>query len=274
MKKTYFFSILILFFLLANFTQNFAQVGINTTTPQGILDARSSNMGIVLPRIALTSTIVESPVTNPQTGNIILGTVIYNTEATTSGVNDVSPGIYAWDGFKWIPQFPKKQSEIFKSSTGFRPASGTPINIINTTVFTADYTGRYGVKIRVDFGGGNAKEPDLAGGLSDGLLNVANITGTFTINFGGDTHTIPVTAYSTCYDSTIGATNYFAIWEEFYSNFYVDLNAEEARNISMTFLQGNGDNFQANGTLSGSDDGTGYVSLDIPCFVEVTYLGE
>lgn len=61
---------------------NAQSVGINTTTPDGILDVNSNVHGIVLPRIALTSTNVAAPVTNPQGGALAVGTVVYNTVTT------------------------------------------------------------------------------------------------------------------------------------------------------------------------------------------------
>ena len=48
-----------------------AQVGINTANPKAALDIESSNYGVVMPRLALTSTQNESPASNPQ-GEIFL----------------------------------------------------------------------------------------------------------------------------------------------------------------------------------------------------------
>jgi len=78
-----------------------AQVGINTANPKAALDIESANYGVVMPRLALTSTLIESPAVNPQGGNIPAGTVIYNTATTNNGVNDVSPGLYVWTGTQW-----------------------------------------------------------------------------------------------------------------------------------------------------------------------------
>ena len=85
-------------FLLGGIHSSTAQVGINTTTPNGILDINSTTHGFVLPRVALTATNVQAPVTNPQGGAVAIGTLIYNTATTNTGSNDVSPGFYVWDG--------------------------------------------------------------------------------------------------------------------------------------------------------------------------------
>lgn len=71
-----------------------AQVGINTTTigSGAILDISSSDKGVLLPRIALTSTIIDLPVNHPVTGVLVFNTA-------TSGIGDtaVTPGYYYWD---------------------------------------------------------------------------------------------------------------------------------------------------------------------------------
>ncbi|WP_275981820.1 tail fiber domain-containing protein [Flavobacterium humidisoli] len=72
-----------------------AQVGVGTLTPDNSaqLDITSSNKGVLMPRIALTKTTDQSPVT----GAIAKSLLVYN----TATVNDVTPGFYYWDGSKW-----------------------------------------------------------------------------------------------------------------------------------------------------------------------------
>lgn len=82
-----------------------AQVGIGTTTPAGALDLNPTvptNYGLIAPRVSLTSTILQAPVINPQGGAIPAGTVVYN--MATAGVppDNVGPGLYYWNGLKWI----------------------------------------------------------------------------------------------------------------------------------------------------------------------------
>lgn len=79
-----------------------AQIGINTTTPNAMLDISSTTNGLLIPRIVLTANNVVAPVVNPQGGAVTVSTMIYNT-ATVAGVNGVSPGYYYWDGSLWIP---------------------------------------------------------------------------------------------------------------------------------------------------------------------------
>lgn len=89
----------LLILLLA--TYGSAQIGVNTTTPNGMMEISSTTNGFLLPRVALTGTNVAAPVINPQGGAILESTLVYNT-ATVAGVNGVTPGYYYWNGTRWI----------------------------------------------------------------------------------------------------------------------------------------------------------------------------
>lgn len=271
---------------LAN-SVSYAQVGINTTTPNGILEVNSSNQGVVLPRLALTATNVMAPATNPQTGTIPTGTVVYNTNTNTvitGGINySVTPGIYVWITNRWIPQFDRKQTQYYESNIDFRPRStGGYVNIpglVNQS-FTPKYTGTYRLNISVNYGGGNAKSPDqgIGASQSDGNLNIAKASGKFRLNFGATTYDIPVHAYSTSYDVDVNATNYFAIWQEYYTTNYITLNANSTVNFTLTFDQDDLTEFFDNGNTTGTyndrTDGRGRIAFDLPCTVELTFVGD
>lgn len=87
----YFFSINIVF----------AQVGVGTTTPRGALEVSSSTQGFVFPNVSLTDINTET-VVNPQGGAIPAGTVVYNTATAGTAPNNVAPGLYFWNGSRWI----------------------------------------------------------------------------------------------------------------------------------------------------------------------------
>lgn len=91
-------------FLMCNLLTVQAQVGIGTTEPDpnAALDVFSANQGILIPRVALTSLTVNTPLTSPVTA----GTLVYNTATAGSGANAVSPGFYSHNGqtsgIRWV----------------------------------------------------------------------------------------------------------------------------------------------------------------------------
>jgi len=84
-----------LFFVLSFVTIN-AQVGIGTTAPDAssALDISSSDSGLLIPRVTLSSTLDTSTIT----GTEAIGLLVFNTIA----VSDVVQGFYYWDGGKWV----------------------------------------------------------------------------------------------------------------------------------------------------------------------------
>lgn len=98
MKRFVLFSILIASAFLLNVkAQN--NVGIGTTTPNAsaALDVTATDKGLLLPRVALSSTTVAAPVTSPATGLLV-----YNTATAGTAPNNVIPGFYYWNGTKWV----------------------------------------------------------------------------------------------------------------------------------------------------------------------------
>ena len=85
--------ILLLFLLVSG--SLFAQVGIGTENPNpsSQLDIQSSDRGILIPRIALTSITDQTSIT---AGNVE-SLLVYN--STTN--NTLSPGYYYWFNGKW-----------------------------------------------------------------------------------------------------------------------------------------------------------------------------
>ncbi len=73
-------------------------VGINNTTPHpsAILDIASTNKGLLIPRLPLTSTLDVTTVPAPQTS-----VMVYNTATAGIAPNNVKPGYYYYDGAKW-----------------------------------------------------------------------------------------------------------------------------------------------------------------------------
>ena len=84
-------SITLLFFQAISF----AQVGIGTTTPNADaeLDIVSTNRGLLMPRVNLTSTILSAPMTAH-----VAGMTVYNLNTNL----DVTPGFYYNNGTIWV----------------------------------------------------------------------------------------------------------------------------------------------------------------------------
>jgi hypothetical protein len=87
------------FVALASVAQN---VGINSTGAAPVnsaaLDVDMANKGVLIPRVALTTTASFAPVTGTATVSLL----VYNT--ATAGISpfNVTPGYYYWDGVQWV----------------------------------------------------------------------------------------------------------------------------------------------------------------------------
>ncbi len=101
-------------------------VGINddNTSPDAsaMLDVKSTNKGVLIPRVALSSTAVAAPVATPATS-----LMVYNT--ATAG--DVTPGFYYWNGTVWVRVATGSASNdwTLTGNTGTNPAT----NFVGTT---------------------------------------------------------------------------------------------------------------------------------------------
>jgi hypothetical protein len=81
--------------------QSFCQVGINTDNsqpdPSAVLDLKSTNKGLLPPRVSLTAINSTDPITSPA-----IGLLVYNTANAGAPPNNVVPGYYYWNGTNWI----------------------------------------------------------------------------------------------------------------------------------------------------------------------------
>lgn len=84
---------------------SFSQVGVNTVTPNAMLDIQSTNNGVLIPRVALTSITDVATVINPAGGPLTTSTLVYNTATIGVSPNNVIPGFYYWNNTpsRWIP---------------------------------------------------------------------------------------------------------------------------------------------------------------------------
>lgn len=143
---------------LFSYITSFSQVGIGTTTPSAssLLELKSTNSGLLIPRISLTSSTDVTTIPSPATSLLI-----YN----TSTIADITPGFYYWDG-SW---------KALTTSGTPSVSPGLTWNLSGNTVTAADYIGTnnfspFNVKVNnSDF----AKfHPN--GGINIGFNSVAN----------------------------------------------------------------------------------------------------
>lgn len=89
--------LIVVMFLISNVCSS--QVGIGTTTPDNnaVLDLVSSNEGVLISRISLTSVSNSSPLSNH-----VSGMIVYNTTNSGTGNEIVFPGFYYNNGQQWI----------------------------------------------------------------------------------------------------------------------------------------------------------------------------
>jgi hypothetical protein len=246
-----------------------AQVGINTTSPNGILEvanATGASHGIVLPRVALTATNVQAPVLNPQGGVLTPGTVVYNTNSTSTGSNDVYPGIYVWTGTEWFNKFTKKHQEFYQQTSFFQPRSNAGwenVPGLNNLTFTPNYSGTYKIEVSMNFGSGYIVD-------ASPNCDVAYQQGQFRFRFDGTDYFVNAKAHAT---QEPGGTRYYAIWEQYSFIEYVTLTAGTNYNFDLDFDQADSPGFVNNGNTG---NGRGYMGIPdhVPCSVEFTFVGE
>jgi len=245
--------------------------GIPTSTPNGLVDMQNSTAGIVYPRFALTSTEIEAPVQNPDgSGSLVAGTVVYNTNTTTRGTDDVYPGLYAWDGNRWTTQYIREDSDIAQQvSLGQRIVdNGGYVDITGLgsgSSFTPKYSGTYRIKANVNFGAGKiVPEPGYA-------TSMATQEGYFRITLGPDQYLIYTHAYS-IHNNDIESGTYFEQFRHDSSLIvYVDLTAGVPFTYRFEIDLFVSSNFENGGN---SGDGRAYVGVGLPCNIEFTYLVE
>src|SRR5690554_745713 len=97
----------------------YSQVGIGTTNPDAnakldITSTAAEPGGLLLPRMALTAINSPSPLVNP----VPAGMTVYNTVTAGTGVNQVTPGFYYYDGTRWVRLAGSAQAENNWSLTG------------------------------------------------------------------------------------------------------------------------------------------------------------
>lgn len=146
-----------------------AQVGINTDNPQGALDIVSTNSGVVLPRIALSSSIDGVTVVNPAGGPVAEGTIVYNT-----GTGGLSPaGYFIWDGAEWDKVVTANQKQVHFGYITITSSGSLNVTGVGFTPSSIEFTAINRVQNPNDgfyrSGTNNSNDVRMAGGISTGF---------------------------------------------------------------------------------------------------------
>jgi hypothetical protein len=128
-----------IFLFLFLFNAAGAQVGIATDSPEAALDVNSTDSGMLIPRIALSSATSAAPLINPNGGLLVEGTMVWNTG--TAGVTQT--GFYLWETNQWNLVLSDNKPQVFIGRMVISASDGTTKTITgipfspSTVEFTA-----------------------------------------------------------------------------------------------------------------------------------------
>jgi hypothetical protein len=164
-----------------------AQVGVNTTTPNAMLDVQSTNNGVLISRVALTSTTDVLTVVNPAGGALTTSTLVYNTATAGVSPNNVIPGFYYWNNAtsRWIALGGSIDWSLNGNSAITSPA--TPATYGTSTIgATENFIGTTGSN-DVTVGTNNIERMRVKNTTGNVGIGTANPSSTLEITSGGIT---------------------------------------------------------------------------------------
>lgn len=147
------------------------KIGTNPTVIDGnsLLELETTNQGLLYPRVALTSTTSYSPLSDTLPNIKQAGMTVYNTATTTTGTNDVTPGLYVNDGFNWIRVTPATKN-LYTDNGTLTGARTVTLNN-NDLTFTAGVGGTGKTVVASTFKTGGAVYGNVR--AVSGVLNTA-----------------------------------------------------------------------------------------------------
>jgi len=105
-----------------------------------LLELESTTQGLLYPRVPLQSTTSYAPLNDTYPNVKQAGMTVYNTAITTTGTNDVTPGLYVNDGFNWIRVTPTAPKTLYTDNAAITSARTVTLNN-NDLTFTAGVGG-------------------------------------------------------------------------------------------------------------------------------------
>ncbi len=135
-------SLCILLLPLAGICQ--VAVGTNNVHPSAEFQIESNNRGFLQSRIALTGTTDIVTIANPATG-----LMVYNTATAGSGATAITPGVYYFDGTRWVRMDATQASATPSNPTVFVGGQFLNPNFYNRSIlFDATY-GDYSTALKL-----------------------------------------------------------------------------------------------------------------------------
>lgn len=247
-----------------------AQVGIGTTNPAAALDITSTTTGFLMPRVALTDINIAAPVVNPATGVLEVGTMVFNT-ATTAGITGVVPGLYFWDGSKWVPQFQRGFEKRFVQSADLMVAksASTYTNIpgLSGINFVAPYDGMY----QFTFTGYLGSETPV-GSILFTDNNFGWVEGNFRMTINGVDY--KKYSYSISYYNHATSMQYFQLFNESNVVVKIPLTAGSTCTLNASYNGVATDGYSNNTTALSHVVGRSAAILGNECEINVIYIGK
>ena len=138
MKKTFLLSLFTLFAIFS-FAQNVA-INADASLPNSsaMLDVKSTNKGLLIPRVILTGTADVTTVPSPA-----ISLMVYNTTAAGSGTTAVVAGYYYWNGSAWV-RLVSSTTTYSSTKTMIPFASGGSVNLTTQANGTSGNVGIVG----------------------------------------------------------------------------------------------------------------------------------
>ncbi len=246
MKRTYLLYFLTIALVCGFVQDSLAQVGVNTgggaIATGAIFEVRSTDKGILVPRVNLTGTNDNTTVTSPTTGLFV-----YNTTKTGSGSTMVEPGFYYFDGSLWRRLFNEGYSLHYKQTAEVRAVKNpcdcystnyVDITGLNSGVLTVPFSGTYQIITRAYMTAGEnlLTSSDGAAQGSVSLWMDTNNSGTFTK---------VSEQYVTSSSKRINGSNYNFLGQAATIVYNVDLDANNTYTFKVRgreWFQGSGNN--------------------------------
>lgn len=188
MKRSYLLYLLNIALVLGFVQDSTAQVGVNTGTTistGAAFEVRSTDKGILLPRVALTGSNDNTTITPSAT----TGLFVYNTTKAGSGSTMVEPGFYYYDGSTWRRLFNEGYSLQFNQTAEVATTKGidshtnnyVDVTGLNTGNLTLPFSGTYQIIAKGYLVAGNNLMTNSDGAIqgSMSLWMDTNNSGTF-----------------------------------------------------------------------------------------------